>query len=138
MNYKTTIGLEIHCQLKTKSKMFCSCDNNAEGAEPNTLVCPVCLAMPGTLPVTNRTAVLMTIMTGLAFGCEIPNESKFDRKHYFYPDLPKGFQISQYDKPLCVGGNVEIRNHLFMVIPCLKISYDTSWKYETKGYFLID
>jgi len=106
--FKTTIGLEIHCQLKTKSKMFCSCDNNAENAEPNTLVCPVCLAMPGTLPVTNRNAVEMTIMTGLALGCEIPNESKFDRKHYFYPDLPKGFQVSQYDKPFCKGGEVEI------------------------------
>ena len=109
--FKTTIGLEIHCQLKTKSKMFCSCDNNAENAEPNTLVCPVCLAMPGTLPVANRSAIEMTIMTGLALGCEIPNESKFDRKHYFYPDLPKGYQISQYDKPFCKGGEVEVSGH---------------------------
>ena len=118
--FKTTIGLEIHCQLKTKSKMFCGCDNQSyakatdgkqsEGAEPNTLVCPVCLGMPGTLPVTNRAAVEMTIITGLALGCEIPSESKFDRKHYFYPDLPKGFQISQYDKPFCKGGKVEIQS----------------------------
>ena len=81
--FQTTIGLEIHCQLKTKSKMFCSCDNNAEGKEPNVLTCPVCLAMPGTLPVANREAIELTAITGLALGCEIPNESKFDRKHYF-------------------------------------------------------
>jgi aspartyl-tRNA(Asn)/glutamyl-tRNA(Gln) amidotransferase subunit B len=107
-DFKTTIGLEIHVQLKTESKMFCSCDNNAQDAEPNTLICPVCLAMPGTLPVANKEAIDMTIKTGLAFNSDIPEESKFDRKHYFYPDLPKGYQISQYDKPLCKGGEIQV------------------------------
>ena len=109
--FKTTIGLEVHCQLKTKSKMFCGCKNDAEGAEPNTLVCPVCLAMPGTLPVANKEAIYATIKTGLALNSEIPNESKFDRKHYFYPDLPKGFQVSQFDKPFCKGGEVDVFGH---------------------------
>ncbi|MFA4996052.1 MAG: Asp-tRNA(Asn)/Glu-tRNA(Gln) amidotransferase subunit GatB [Patescibacteria group bacterium] len=107
-NLKTTIGLEIHVQLKTKSKMFCRCDNNAENKAPNTTVCPICLGMPGTLPVMNKQAVLWTIKTGLAVNCTIPKIAKFDRKHYFYPDLPKGYQISQYDEPFCVGGYLEV------------------------------
>lgn len=105
---RTTIGLEIHVQLKTKSKMFCRCDNEAFGVEPNTTVCPICLAMPGSLPVANEQAILWTIKTGLALNCEIPKIAKFDRKHYFYPDLPKGYQISQFDEPFCVGGYVEV------------------------------
>ncbi len=105
---KTKIGLEIHVQLKTKSKMFCRCNNEAFQAEPNTTVCQICLGMPGMLPVTNKQAVLWTIKTGLALNCEIPKIAKFDRKHYFYPDLPKGYQISQYDEPFCLGGYLEI------------------------------
>lgn len=108
LKLETIIGLEIHVQLKTKSKMFCSCDNNAENAKPNTLVCPVCMAHPGTQPVINRQAVEWTVMTGLALNCEIPETSKFDRKNYFYPDLPKGYQISQYDEPLCLAGYFDI------------------------------
>lgn len=105
---ETIIGLEIHVQLKTKSKMFCSCDNNAEGKQPNSLVCPVCMAHPGTLPAINRQAVEWTVMTGLALNCNISEDSKFDRKNYFYPDLPKGYQISQFDQPLCIGGYFNI------------------------------
>lgn len=108
MEYKPTVGLEIHVELNTKSKMFCSCENNPEERRPNFNICPVCTAQPGTLPVVNREAVRKTIKTGLALSCRIPESSKFDRKNYFYPDLPKGYQISQYDKPLCIDGYLEI------------------------------
>ena len=104
--FKTIIGLEIHVQLNTKSKMFCGCDNNAESKEPNTLVCPVCMGFPGTLPAANIEAIKKTIKTGIALNCKIPAESKFDRKHYFYPDLPKNFQISQYDMPFARHGSL--------------------------------
>ncbi len=105
--YQAVIGLEIHVQLKTASKMFCRCNNNAEGTAPNHHTCPVCLGMPGTLPVPNRQAVLWALQTARALGCEIAAESKFDRKQYFYPDLPKGYQISQYDQPLGGPGRFE-------------------------------
>jgi len=107
MKYLTTIGLEVHVQLKTRSKMFCGC--SAEyGADPNTHVCPVCLGYPGAMPVMNRDAVRLTVITGLMIGSKISEYSKFDRKSYFYPDMPKNYQISQYDKPLCIGGSVDI------------------------------
>jgi len=106
--YIPTIGLEIHIELKTKTKMFCGCLNDSEERHPNVNVCPVCLAHPGVLPVINQEAVAGVLKLGLALNAEIAKISKFDRKNYFYPDLPKGYQISQYDKPFCLGGYLEI------------------------------
>ncbi|MCX6760843.1 MAG: Asp-tRNA(Asn)/Glu-tRNA(Gln) amidotransferase subunit GatB [Candidatus Nealsonbacteria bacterium] len=108
MAYKTTIGLEIHSELKTKTKMFCDCLNDPKETKPNVNICPICMGHPGTLPVINMAAVSKVVKTGLALGCDIPEYSKFDRKNYFYPDLPKGYQISQYDKPFCLKGCLEI------------------------------
>lgn len=107
MKYTADIGLEVHVQLKTKSKMFCGC-SALSGAPANTHVCPVCLGYPGAMPVMNGEAVRLTVISGLMLGCEISGFSKFDRKSYFYPDMPKNYQISQYDKPLCIGGGVDI------------------------------
>ncbi|HEX5400095.1 MAG TPA: Asp-tRNA(Asn)/Glu-tRNA(Gln) amidotransferase subunit GatB [Verrucomicrobiae bacterium] len=106
MEYEAVIGLETHVQLKTKSKMWCGCAN-ASGAEPNTNVCPICLGLPGVLPVPNDEALRLTVLTGYLLNCEIPRFAKFDRKSYFYPDMPKNYQITQYDKPSTANGFVE-------------------------------
>src|ERR1051325_1323172 len=105
--FETVIGLECHVELSTATKMFCGCPN-AFGAPPNTNVCPICLGHPGTLPVPNREAIASAIRIGLALVCRIAPRSLFHRKNYFYPDMPKNFQISQYDVPLCVGGHLDI------------------------------
>ena len=108
MDLEVIIGLEIHAQLSTKTKLFCNCDNDAFGADPNTRVCPVCMGWPGMLPVINAEGVQKGVRGAAALGCKIQKFSKFDRKNYFYPDLPSGFQISQYDQPISLAGKVVI------------------------------
>ena len=106
-DYEIVIGLEVHCELSTKTKIFCSCSTEF-GGEPNTHCCPICMAMPGTLPVLNEKVVEYAVKAGLATNCSIEKNSKNDRKNYFYPDLPKSYQISQFDLPLCYEGFVNI------------------------------
>lgn len=107
--FTTIIGLEVHAQVLTESKMYCGCSADYANAESNTHVCPVCLGLPGALPVINRAAIDTVIRTGLALSCTLPEHCKFDRKNYVYPDLPKGYQISQYDLPLCLDGEMEFQ-----------------------------
>ncbi len=108
MDYEVTIGLEVHAQILTQSKMFCGCSAQYWDAEPNTHVCPVCMGLPGALPVTNRRAIERAILTGLALNCGIQSDNVISRKNYFYPDLPSSYQRSQYDDPLCVGGWLDL------------------------------
>jgi aspartyl-tRNA(Asn)/glutamyl-tRNA(Gln) amidotransferase subunit B len=143
-DYEVVIGLETHVQLKTRSKMFCSCDRDYFDADPNTHVCPVCLGMPGMLPVINEQAVVFTILTGLALGCDIPQHSKFDRKNYPYPDLLKGYQISQFDQPLCVGGGLDVEAS-FVRLERIHLEEDTARLLhrdggggDGEGYSLLD
>ncbi|MFU8769521.1 MAG: Asp-tRNA(Asn)/Glu-tRNA(Gln) amidotransferase subunit GatB, partial [Desulfotignum sp.] len=107
MDFEPVIGLEVHAQLKTDTKIFCACSTTF-GSDPNANTCPVCTGMPGVLPVLNKKAVTFAIRAALATGCTIARESRFDRKNYFYPDLPKGYQISQYERPLAENGAVFI------------------------------
>ena len=111
MEYQPIVGLEIHVELKTKTKMFCDCPNDPNERHPNVNICPICMGHPGTLPVINKEAVKKTIKTGLALNCQISEYSKFDRKNYFYPDLPKGYQISQLYMPFCKNGYLDIREN---------------------------
>src|SRR5579871_3453675 len=141
VRYETVIGLEVHSQLLTKSKMFCGCAADYSGAEPNTHVCPICMGMPGVLPVINRQAVEYTIMTGLALNCRIPEFSKFDRKNYPYPDLMKGYQISQYDMPLSKDGYLTIEHNgqtRKVGITRVHLEEDTARLLHHEGYSLID
>jgi len=139
--YTPVIGLEIHVELKTDSKMFCACKNDPSlGKEPNSNICPVCTAQPGTLPVANQKAIEFVQMAGLALNCDLRKDSKFDRKNYFYPDIPKGYQISQYDQPLCEKGWVSVEGDKIVGITRIHLEEDTGKLVHPKGanYTLVD
>ena len=141
MSFEPVIGLEIHIQLKTARKMFCDCDADVWEAKPNTHVCPVCLGLPGALPVLNRRAVELGIKVGLALGCKVNRETYFERKNYFYPDLPKGYQISQYRAPLAVRGLLELRGEsgeLRVGITRVHLEEDTAKSIHTSEGTLLD
>ncbi len=140
-DFEVVIGLEVHSQLLTKSKMFCTCSTDYAYAAPNTHVCPICMGMPGVLPVINEQAVAYTIMTALALNCEIPEYSKFDRKNYPYPDLMKGYQISQYDVPLSKNGYLTIEHDgqvKRIGITRVHLEEDTARLLHRDGYSLVD
>lgn len=140
-DYEAVIGLEVHAELMTKSKMFCGCSAAYHGAEPNTQVCPVCFGMPGSLPVINERAVEFTVRTALALNCEIAKFAKFDRKNYHYPDLPKGYQISQYDMPISRNGwlEIEVDGQIRRIgVRRVHLEEDTAKLTHVDGYSLVD
>jgi len=137
-DYKLVLGLEIHLHPKTQNKMFCYCDANIWQAEPNTHVCPTCLGLPGALPVPNFEAVKKTQFLGLALECNLNTTSKFDRKHYFYPDLPKGYQISQYKEPLCINGKLALTSGQVADIERIHLEEDVAKSVHEKTKTLID
>lgn len=137
-DYRLVLGLEIHLHVKTKTKMFCGCDSDVYGKDPNTFTCPTCLGLPGALPVPNEDAIKKAQLLGLALQCKINNQSRFDRKHYFYPDLPKGYQISQYKKPLCEGGYLELRSGKKIELERVHIEEDTAKSFHEKDKTLVD
>jgi aspartyl-tRNA(Asn)/glutamyl-tRNA(Gln) amidotransferase subunit B len=140
LKYIPVIGMEIHVELKTKSKMFCSCQNDLTlGKEANVDICPICTGQPGTLPVPNQEAIKFVQLSGLALNCRLKEKSKFDRKNYFYPDIPKGYQISQYDQPLCEKGDLEIEGKT-IGITRIHLEEDTGKSMHPKNadYSLID
>ncbi|HEU5288868.1 MAG TPA: Asp-tRNA(Asn)/Glu-tRNA(Gln) amidotransferase GatCAB subunit B, partial [Candidatus Limnocylindria bacterium] len=139
--YELVIGIETHVELRTRSKMHCGCSASWFGAPANSLVCPVCLGLPGALPVPNRRAIELAITAGLALNCEVPEHTKFDRKNYMYPDLPKGYQISQYDLPFNVNGWIEIpsgEGTKRVRIHRAHLEEDTANTKHGEGYALID
>ncbi len=137
MKLQPTIGLEIHAQLNTKSKMFCACKNDPDSEQPNVNICPICMAHPGTLPNPNQEAVYKVVKAGLALNCEIEKESKFDRKNYFYPDLPKGYQISQYDRPLCRKGYLLVNDQKIRITR-IHLEEDSAKSIHKGNYSLVD
>jgi aspartyl-tRNA(Asn)/glutamyl-tRNA(Gln) amidotransferase subunit B len=139
--YETVIGLEVHAQLLTDSKMFCACSTDYQDAPPNTCVCPVCLGMPGTLPVANKRAIECVMTTALALHCTLPEHTRFDRKNYFYPDLMKGYQISQYDAPIGLGGwmDIEVEGETKRIgITRVHLEEDVAKSFHMDGFSLVD